>query len=122
MTHIHCRDEEGGAQTAYTKRQVSALLTFVSYAVKNLASSPVVSGSPADTELLSVLLDIGVSKAGALAKESLTNISQSASAIITDALLVMSASQFVHSVVIAIESGVPAVRSSPLVLFAPFER
>ena len=112
-SNTRCRDDEAGAQLAYTKRQVFALLTFVSHAVKSLTSSPSSSltGTPTDTALLTVLLDIGVSKAGPLAEASMSNVSQAASAIITDALLAMPASQFVHGVVTALESGVPAVCS-----------
>ena len=73
--------------------------------MEQVSSTPSSLGTQPTTELLRTLLDIAVAKAASLAEASMSNIAELAGSVIEDALMIMSASDFINGVVTVMESG-----------------
>ncbi|KAJ3530702.1 hypothetical protein NM688_g7673 [Phlebia brevispora] len=113
------QDEERSAQSQIIKRQALALLIFVAHALKQMSLTPAPAGEgQSHTELLSSLLDIAVAKTERLTASGMDSISGFARETVRDALLVMPASNFVASILVALSSGEPTIQQGALNLFA----
>jgi U3 small nucleolar RNA-associated protein 10 len=109
-------DEERSGQSHTPKRQAHAILVFVRLALEQLSATNRSAPPERSTSsnLLASLLNLAVSKRGALTEASMEYISKTADSAVRDALSIMSAGDFIAGVLTVIETGEASVSQFPL--------
>ena len=109
LTHrIVLSDDEHGSSSATQKKQAQAIMIFVSLALQQMASHPSTSRG-SSSELLTLLLDIAVTREDELNRAgmgSVTNLSRDA---IGNVLRIMSAKDFILGTLKVLEFEQPVV-------------
>lgn len=109
-------DDERSTSSQSPRRQAQAILTFASNALQQMSSAHG-GGTESNSALLTLLLNIAVTKEDELARASMEKVSSIARGAIIYALKVMRAQDFIVGVVKVLDMGQLAVRiSTPIIL------